>query len=82
MSTVPRLRLGYFSKLSPGLLAKAKKATDDRVKLPQSRMYNGHGQHMAIGPCDNVFCRMEAHTIQSTAWFCGAAERCNIALML
>lgn len=47
---LPRLRLGYLSKLGPGLLAKVKKATDDRVKLSQSRMYNGHGKHMAVGP--------------------------------
>jgi exonuclease 3'-5' domain-containing protein 1 len=47
---LPRLWSGYSSKLSRGLLAKVKTATENRVKLSQSKMYNGHGKHMAVGP--------------------------------
>ncbi len=47
---LPRLWSGYFSKLTPSLLARVKMATGERVKSSQSEMYNGHGKHKALGP--------------------------------
>jgi exonuclease 3'-5' domain-containing protein 1 len=47
---LPRLWSGYFSKLSPNMLARVKTVAADRVKSSQSETYNGHGKHKAIGP--------------------------------
>jgi exonuclease 3'-5' domain-containing protein 1 len=47
---LPRLWSGYSSKLSHGSLARVKVATEERVKESQSKTYNGHGKHKAVGP--------------------------------
>jgi exonuclease 3'-5' domain-containing protein 1 len=47
---LPRLWSGYSSKLNPSVLARVKIVSDNRVKSSQSKTYNGHGKHMAVGP--------------------------------